>query len=402
MNYLADKSYLAVKPQADADTPIIPDVFMPLVSESIKVVPNFAADRRMKGLDWKSDEILKGSRKIEGDVSVYADPDNLAHIVNMVYAKGETTGSAGDGYTHPFTPGEGKNYSLDIPRGIYAQRIWGVRGDNLKLEFQDNKLVATISIKALGQFYTASLAVALTGTGMTSCVLKTDYDLRPTDGLKIGDKILIGAVELTLTSVNADGKTLGFASTTVTASIGDAVFLKAQTPTLPTQREPFYMGNALVGVALTSALADTAAASKATATPCYSVGVNLKNNLLDSPASGSTGPISLKNQVKEASLDLKRMFEDPTEYQRWIEAVKRGVTIICTGRFIKSDLTTSEKLTVKFHNVKTLTNDDPLEPGSYIFDTQNFEALYDSVDGKTVEIEIINRITASELGDDES
>jgi len=395
-NFLADKSYLAVKPQSVAGTPVIPTIFIALISESIRVNPNFTADRRMKGLDWKSDELLKGSRKIEGDISIFADPDALGHLLNMTYAKGSTTGDASNGYTHPFTPGDGKNYSLEIARGTFAQRIWGVRADNLKLEFQDNKMVATVSIKALGQFYTVSLALALTGAAQTSAVLSTDYDLRPTDGLVAGDVIQIKetagtTVNVTLLTVDADGKTVTFASTAITAAVGNAVALVAQTPSYGTQREPLYLGNTLVGFAATSALADTAAATKAAATPCYNLSTNFKNNLLDSPASGSTGPSVLLNQVKEADIEASQLFTDPIQYQKWIEYVKQAITFISTGRFIKSDLTTSEKLTVKYHKLKLMAHDEPLDVGQYLFDKQKFEALYDADDAKTIEVSLINR-----------
>ena len=402
MNYLADKSYLAVKPQNAPGTPTIPDKFIPLISESIRVNPNFAADRRMKGLDWKSDELLKGARMIEGDLVVYADADALAHILNMLYEKTGTTGNASDGYTHSFAPGEGQSYSIEISRGAFAQRIWGVRADNLKLEFQDNKMVATVSIKALGQFYTASLAVALTGPGMTSAVLSTNYDLRPADGLKIGDIIKIGSVNVTLTSINADGKTVGFISTAITASVGDPIFLVAQTPTYGNDREPFYFGNSLAGVGADETAASAAAAAKATATPCYNLSTNLKNNLLDAPASGSTGPSVLMNQVKEADVELSRLFENPTQYQKWIEFVKQAITVIATGRFIKTNLTTWEKLTIKYYKVKLLTNEEPLEIGQYIFDKQKFEALYDSGDAKAVEIELVDRVDGADLVNTES
>lgn len=398
MNYLANKSYLAVKPQAAATTPIIPTNFIPLISESIRVNPNYIADRRMKGLDWKSDDILKGTKTIEGDIVIHGDPDCLGHLLNMTYLKGTTTGDAAVGYTHPFTPGEGDFYSIEISRGVFAQRIFGARGDNLKLEFQDNKLVVTASIKALGQFYTASVGVALAGAS-TSLIFSTDSDLRPADGLCVGDVLRIvetagTTVDVTLLTVNADGKTVTFVSTPITAAVGQPVYLLAQTPSYANIKEPFYFGNTLVGVALTSALADTAAAAKATATPCYNLTTNFKNNLLSASASGSTGPSVIMNQVKEADLDISRLFETPVQWQRWIEYVKQAVTFITTGRFIKSDLSTSEKLTVKYHKIKLASEEQPLDVGQYIFDKQKFDALYDSGAAKTIEIELVNRTAA--------
>lgn len=389
-NYLAEKSYLAVKVQAVATTPVIPNVFIPLISESIRIKPNIEADRRLKGLDWKADDVLKGARTIEGVLKVFGGPETMGHILNMCYAKGTTTGSA-DGYTHPFLPGEAKSYCIDISRGIYAERIYGVKADNLKLSFDNNKLVAEVSIKALGKFYSASIATALTGAGMTTVVLSTDSDLRPTDGLVVGDVIIVGGVSITLTSVNADGKTLGFASISVTASIGDPLFLAAQTPSYGANDEPLYLGNALVGMGVDTTAADTAALTKAAATPCYDLSTELKNNLLDAQASGSTGPAILLGQTREAQVDVSRLFADPTQYQKWIEKIKQAMTWIITGRFIKSDFTTSEKLTIKFHKIKLIENEEPLEVGQYLFDKQKFEALYDASDAKSVEISLINR-----------
>lgn len=395
-NYLADSSYLAVKPQTDSTTPVIPTKFIPLLSESIRVNPNFTANRAMKGLSWKSDELLKGSRKLEGDIGIWADPDSIGHLFNMMYAKTSTTGDAASGYTHIFDPGEGDSYSIDIVRGIYAQRLWGVRGDNLKISFEDNKMKASISIKALGQFSSASLAVALTGAGMTAIVLSTNYDLRPTDGLVAGDKVNVGGVDITLTSVDSDGKTLGFASTTVTASVGDPVSLKAQTPSFTALQEPFYFGNTLVGIGADSSAADTAAASIATASPCYEVGMELMNNLLDQPASGYTGAGTLLNQVKSGTLDITRLFTDPTQFQKWVENVKQAVTIITTGRFIKTDLTTSEMLTFKINKTKLITNEEPLEVGQYIMDKQSFEMLYDSSDADSITVTLVNRTVGTD------
>lgn len=396
-NYLAEKSYLAVKPQIAATTPIVPTNFIPLLSESIRINPNFSANRAMKGLSWKSDELLKGPRQIEGDLEIWADPDSLSHFLNMMYVKTSTAGDAASGYTHIFDSGEGKSYTIDISRGIYAQRIYGARGNNLKFSFEDNKMKATISIKALGQFYSAGLAVALTGAGMTTAVLKTDYDLRPTDGLVAGDVVIIGGVELTLLTVNANGTTITFASTAVTAGVGDPVFLKAQTPSFTNLQEPFYFGNALVGFGADSAAADTAAATRATATPCYDLAMEIDNNLLDAPATGFTGPAALLNQIRSGTIDITRLFSDPTQFQKWIENAKQAVTAIVTGRYIKTDLTTSEKLTVKVNKTKLMTNEEPLTVGQYIMDKQKFEMLYDNTDGDAITITIVNRTIGTNL-----
>lgn len=390
MSVLAEKSYLAIKPQAAPGTVVIPTIHVPLESEGIKINNNFAADRRMKGMQWKSDEILAGARSIGGPISIWADPDTLGHILNMVMAKGSTTGDAANGYTHPFSPGEGKSYVIEIPRGSYAQRFWGCRGDNLKLEFQDQKLKASLDLKAIGQFSSAQLAVALTGAGITAAVFSTAFDPRPTDGLVVGDVVIIGGVEITITGIT-DERTIAFASTTVTASVGDDVYLKAQTVSLSTLSQPFYLRSTLVGVGTDSSTADTNAASRSLASECYDIVVNIKNNMLETPASGSFGASSILNRTKEAMLSLSRLFEDPAEHTKWLHRIKQAVTIIATGDFIKTDFTTSELFTLKFHKLKAMTNDQDLNMGEYIFDKQEFEALYDSGDAESIEIEVVNK-----------
>ena len=390
-NYLADNSYVAVKPESTEGTPVVPTTFIPLVGESIKTVLNLTPDRRMKGLDWKSDDVTRGIRRHEGDFVVHADPDTLGHLLNMTYAKGSTTGDAASGYTHPFTVGSPKSYTIEIKKGPYAQRYFGVKAESLKLDFVDGRMQATVAVKAMGQFSVGSLAAALTGAGMTSLVLATDYDMKPNSGLVVGDVITVGGVDITITSVNADGITVGFASISVTASVGDPVYLKAQAASFTNLKPPFYQGNALVGVGANETAATTAAGAKSTATPMYEFSVSFMNNLLDAPASGSQDPVKLLPQVREATLTVSQLFETVAQHQAWLNAAKQAITEIVKGTFIKSDFTTWEKLTLKFHKVKLTANDEPLEVGSYIFDKQAFEALYDSADAKALSIELVNR-----------
>lgn len=397
MNYLADKSYLALKPQSDAFTPVVPTIHVPLVSESIKVNPNVTADRRMKGLDWKSNDVSKGERPVSGDLTVWGDVDTLAHLFNMMHLKGSTTGNGTGGYTHPFTNGEGDNYTIEIPRGAYAQRFWGVRGDKLNISFSDNKMMAKLSIKALGHWYSGTLAVALTGAGMTELVLKQEYSLTPNKGLVVGDVLVVGGVEVTLSSVDADGITVGFSSTSVTASVGDAVYLKAQTPSYTFTSEPLTVNNTLVGVGADDSAADTAAGSVSTAQQVDSLEIEFMNNLLEAKQLGVEGTGRLLNQVRECQIKMKKMFEDPDQHRKWIEEVKQAITVIGRGKFIKSDFSTEEKLTIKFYNVKLTDNGEQLNVGGYIFDEQTFEALYDTGDAKAFTVDIVNRIAGTTL-----
>ncbi len=393
MNYLTDNSYLALKPETTPGTAVIPDTFVPLVSESIKSDVAFKADRRMKGLSWKSDDLLQGERKHEGDIVVYADADNLGHLLNMTLSKGTTTGNA-TGYTHPFTVGEPDSYTIEIQKGPFAIRYFGVKADSLRLEFEDGLLKATASVKARGQFSVATLKEALSGS-VTSLKLAHNYDDRPNTGLAVGDKITIkldsGAYQdITLTSVNVDGETVGFASSSITAAAGNPIYLKAQTPSYTNLSKPLTRGDTLVGIAATSALATTAAGAKSTATPIYDLVIDIKNNLFDAPATGSKDPYQLLTQLRESQITISRLFESEDQRQKWFDMTKQAITMIILGSVITGG-TTKEQLTIKFHKVKLLENNYTAELGSLIQEDQSFEALYDAGDAMALEVSLVNK-----------
>lgn len=386
-NYLADKSYMALKPQASPTAAVVPDTFIPLIEESIKVSQGYEADRRMKGLDWKSDDLLKGPRTVEGDLVFYADGESLGHALNMCYLKGSTTGDA-DGYVHPFTVGSGKHYTVEVSRGPFAYRYWGVRADRLVKANDNNKIRLTLTVAALGEFSVRSLGVALSGAS-TSAELSQEYDLRPADGLVVGDVIRIGGVDVTLTSVDANGRTVGFSSTSITAAAGTQVALLAQVPSY-SALPPLLMGDTLVGFGDNEAAATTAAGSRATAVPCYDLSETWGNNLLKAPASGFHGPAVLLNQVREAMVECGQLFETPELRRRYLETAPRAMTVISTGKYVSPAHTSSHRLTVKYLKVKLMEHDDPLQVGEYVFDRQTFEALYDAGEAAAIEIELVN------------
>ena len=388
--YLSDNSYLAIKPESVAGTAVIPTNFVPLVSESIKTVVNHSADLRMKGITWKSSDLLRGNRTHEGDVVVLGDPDTLGHFLNAVMTKGSTTGDA-DGYTHPFTVGNGDTYTIEIKRGLYTQRYFGVYIDTLKLDFLDGQLQITASIRAMGQFSVGSVGVALTGAGMTSLTLDDEYDINPNRGLVIGDVLNINGTDVTLTSVNANGHDVGFASTSVTASVGDNVYLKPQTASIASLQDPFYFGNMLVGFGVDAAAAATAAAAVSTATAVYDLSITLKNNLFSQNGSSRFDPVQIFAQTREAQIQLKQIFESAVQRQKWADRTKQAMVIIGKGKFIKSDFSTQEKITLTFNKVKLLENENAIKVGEAIVDEQSFEVLYDSSDAAAMSASLINR-----------
>jgi len=393
MQYLSDNAYLAIKAESVAGTAVVPDVFVPLVSESIQTVVNHSPDQRIKGLGWKNSDMLRGFRSHEGEVVVLGDPDTIGHFLNMVFNKSATSGDATNGYTHTFvatTPSAMPDtYTVEIKKGDHVVRYFGVRVDEMKLEFSDGQLQITASIKAMGAFQSANLGVTSAGA-VTSITLDDEYDISPNRGLAVGDKLDCGGVEIVLTSVNSNGIAVGFSSITVGKSAGEKIFLKPLTVTLPTLQDPFYLGNIIAGFGADESTATTNATQSAS-TPLYDLAITFKNNLFSQNGSNRIDPVLVSPTLTEAQIECKQLFADTTQLNKWLTRAKQAITFKFQGKFIKTDFTTQELLTLKFHNVKLLENGEPLKVGEFIMDEQAFEALYDSVDAKAITCTLVNR-----------
>lgn len=388
--YLSDSQYLAIKPEATPGTAVLPTIFVPLVSENIKTNVNHSADRRMKGVSWKGNDLLRGNRTHEGDIVILCDPDNLGHILNLAMAKGSTTGDATNGYTHPFTTGAGKSYTFEISKGAYAMRLFGVYIEEVKISFSDGQMQATLSITAMGQFSVGELGVALSGS-VTTLTFDDNYDINPTRGLAVGDVVTIGTDNLTILTIAANGYGITFTSTPLTYSVGEQIYLKPLTVSNPTLQDPFYMGNVLVGVGVDETAATTAASTRATATPVYDVEISFKTNPFKKNGTSRFDPTQIIPGTREATITLSRLLENENQRTAFLSRTKQAITLVATGKNIKTDFTTFELLTMKFYKVKLVENENALSVGELIYDKQTFEVLYDDVAAKAMDVTLINR-----------
>ena len=397
MPELAEKSYLAIKAETTEGTAVIPTVHLPLESEDLVSQLNLSADRRMYGNDWETNNLSAGERTHQGTLKLWADPDTLGYILDMCLVKGSTTGSAEAGYTHPFTPGNPQSYTIEVPRDRFAYRYFGVKGSELGLAFDEGKLKATVNVIGTGHFSVASTRDALTGASSTTIVFTQDYDLEPTRGLVAGDVLIINPddtdeEEATIDSVGADGVTITLTgAVTKSQDAGVNVALKAQTASFGTLQKPLFLGDLLVGYAATAALAETAAATKAAATPAQDIEFAYNNNMMNAPFSQQRDNSQLLPKMKQATLTIKKLFENPEQHLKWLNIVKQAVSLITRGELIKTTATTTRnQLKITLHKALLETNGNPLEIGEYIYDEQVFKAAYDTSDAKALTVEVIN------------
>ena len=395
-NYIADLSYLAIKEETTEGVAVKPTVFLPLESVELKTNPNHTPDRRMYGTDFEALDLSQGERSHAGTIKVWGDPDTLGHFLNMFLKKGVTTGSAGDGYTHPFTVENPSTYTVEFPKGDYAQRFFGVKGDELRLLFEEAKLKIEADVKAMGQVSVMKTLSALVGASDTVVQFSQEYDLEPNRGLAATDQLVFepGTVNeetKTISSIDANGYEITLsAPVTNSHDAGTLVYLKKQTISRSTLQKPFFFGDVRVGFGATKALATTAAGSKATATPIHEFGITFKNNLLAAPTTNYRDPVKLLPQFKSCDLMIKKLFETPEQHQKWLQLIKQGICFIFMGEMINIATPTNNKFTFALHNAKLIDNEEPLNVGEYIMDEQNLKALYDVSDALALTVELVN------------
>lgn len=396
-NYLANLSYLALKKETTEGVAVIPDVFLPLESSDLVTNLNLSDDGRMMGNRWKTHKLFKGERTHEGNISVWGDPDTLGYILDMTMKKESTAGDGDVGYTHNFEPGNSNSYTIEIPRGDVCFRYFGVKGDELKFDFEEEKLKAELTVKCMGHFSASTLRDAVSSG--TSIALKQDYDLEPARGLVVGDTLVLSPgtaeeEEVEISAIAADKITITVGSAiTKSHAAGATVYLKAQTPTISaTLQKPLFLGNALMGFGTTAALAETAASSKTTATPCWDISLDYKNNLFAAHGSHYLEPVKLLPQENELEVEVRKLFETADARQKYLDGIKQGVSLIVSGELIKTTpATTKNYLKINLHNAQIKELQNSLTKGEYIFDEQTFGACYDDSDGKAVTVVVCNK-----------
>lgn len=391
--YLADTSYLAIKPETTENVPVKPNIFIPLESSDVKTDMSYKADRRMRGIDFETNDLSPGERKHSGSIKVWGDPDNLAHILNMCMTKGTTTGDATNGYVHPFTVGNAlKSYTIEMPKGNYCQRFFGVKGDHLNLKFEDAKLKATLDIMAAGQFSAARLAANTSGAA-TALTMSQDYDLEPNRGLIVGDVLTVGVgtvnqENVTITTINANGVGIGFTAMANAHVAGDVIMLNPQTVSNTVLQRPFMFGDVVLDFAADAATAVTNAGAKSTATPVYDLEIDYNTNLLAGPTTNYRDPSVILPQVKQATLGTKQLFTMPDQHTAWLNDLKQSIALFMRGMILG---TNRYQLKFVMHKALLEMNSNPLNVGNYIYDEQKFRAAYDDTDGKALTVEVTNK-----------
>lgn len=393
---LSNLGYLGLKKETTKGTFVIPNTFVPIYEETLSTKTNLDMDNPIVGNKFDIFQHLKGQRDHTGTIKFLAEPNTLGYFFDMFMTKGTTTG--GGPYTHPFTMSATSNpnaYTVEILRGKVVCRYAGVEVNEMTLDWDANKGVASVNVSALKSFTVRQLASS-GGVSGTTITLDATYDTAPTEGLVAGDLLTFEAtdgsssVNTTVASVTS-GTVFEVASGTGISN-SDFVFLRAQTPTY-TLKEPLKWSRTNFQFA---ADASTAAGQAATAQTQVESGSTwtLTHAMLPGEGakrSGSFDPAALVRGQAGAKVKVKRFFDNVDDEHRFIANQKRALVI-----HHYSDNTTvgDEELRMTFNNLHQEGAVKSLNTGDIIFDEIDYSAQYDSSDGSGFAVTVINNVSS--------
>jgi hypothetical protein len=387
--YPTNTSYLMVKKETTAGTPVIPNVTIPLFSESLVTQMNHVQITNMVGLRDMVYKVVTGKRNHSGQLTVRAEPNTANHLFSMILARGNVSGSGP--YTWPFTLGASDSYTIGLLKGPAEFRYWGVKASQLQPNLvEGNLLQFQLTVAALGSFTFREVS-SVTGTGPTTITLKTNYDAIPNKGLVVGD--VIEALDVstgnlltgTVTAVNANGTQLTVSQNLSVLTSGDILYIKAQTPS------PSLLGD-LLWSRTEFREADTAASALTAAAQNVLEGSNWVlthelNNDTGEQFAGSADPSVLIHTQGKIELNISRNLTDGLEQNRFLTRTNRAFVI-------RHFVDTGYEIRVTVNSAVPLTDEIALNTGEVVKADQSFVGEYNTSDAQAFDIKVLNNLSS--------
>jgi hypothetical protein len=396
---LASLGYLKIGKEATRGVAVFAPVDVPLYSETIFPKLNLQTNNPIIGNPFGVYNIFPGQRDHQGDLVIMAEPKTLPHFLQMLLDRVSTTPNGSGVYTHLFKLGSPNaseaSYTIDILKGDIVHRFYGCEIDSLAPEWNnDADMRLKLTISALGQVSIVPIASGAT----TSITLDTSYDPAPGKGLVVGDTLTIVHVvngvqstteAATIAAISSDYLTLTVSTLSGSYSSGDYLYIAKRTVS-PNIGTPFNWSRTEFRFGSTAL-----AALSATHTPLEKGSVfEIKNNFEDNKGarrSGSYDPVSLVRKQGDATLTVKKFFNDGIELNDFLKINKRACVIRMFGSLISG--TTFNELQITFNNMKVMESPDPLTAGDIIYLNQKLQPQYDTTDQQALSISVINSVS---------
>lgn len=387
---LANLGYGALGVESSFGTPVTPSIFFPVYKESLTMDMAIDLDNPVMGSRSNPFAVYPGMREFVGSLTVQGEPNTMQHWLNMLYTQGSITGSGP--YTHPYTEGDAKSYTIDILKGQQVQRYFGVQADKISPTFNKDKMELNVDVAALGSFQVGSIATVST----VSITLDTTFQSNPNLGLVAGDLVavvdptgVVATLNTTIASsgVNSDGITVTLSDSAAAFSAGALLLLRGQTPSYAL-KTPFLFAKTTLKFG-----SDLTAAASATALP---VEEGMKWELMHSfetkggaKRSGNFNPASLPRTQTEAGLTIKRFFDVPDDIDYYQRTISRACIITHT-----SGASNEYSLTIKLPALYQQKPKQPLESGKIMYNEIDYKAAYSSGAGYLVDATVINNLSS--------
>lgn len=383
---LGNLGYLMLGKEPTKGTPVIPSTAIPIYKESFNTKLNHDEDNPIVGLNVMPWNMYMGLRDHEWSFTALGDPNIAQPIFDMTMTQGTVIGA--NPYTHPYTAGSAKSYTVDVLKGQVVHRFWGVEAEEVEVGFNKNKMELSPKGSALGSFVVREIASVSTNT----ITLAPTYDPAPNKGLVATDLVRVmkadgsTSLDTTVTSVNADGVTVVLGASAAAYVAGDFLFLRPQTPTY-NLLTPFLWAKTQYRFGATAA-----AALSATHTPIEEGSgkwkiMNPFENKGGSQRSGSFDPSVLLRLQANAEIDVKTFFDIPDTTNEFLGVKGKSLVV---RHFAGSS--NQYELRLTFNNCIIKDSKRELDSGKIIYHELNYKPVYNSVDGQLMDIKIINNI----------
>lgn len=383
--------YIAFSTETSPGVPsVTPSVFGLIDDETITTNYNLEDQDPIFGNPAQTFQVLAGLRDHKGDITMIAEPNTAAHAVDMLLARGSSTGS--DPYTWPFTLSATalpKSKTVDISTGNVVKRFVGVQASKIALSQSKNQLMLKVSVSALGSFQGGVLASAPTGTGPYTIVFDTTYDTDPTAKLVMGDLIRFykasdgTTVDATVASIT-DAKTITTTTDVTTMAQGDIMYLRPQTPSF-TLLSPFLWSNTQFCFGATASAALSAAQTRLEQGSTWEVDYGFESDS-GSQRSGSADPASLVRMLGKPSLNIKKFFDTPDDVINFNQLNKTA----CVVRHYAYSGGKTYELRITLNHLVT---DDPLpkiKSKAINYSDIKYATQYSQSDSQICDIKVIN------------
>lgn len=383
---LSNLGYVGVIKEVTKGTALTPTDYLQAYDETLTTNGNFVDQQPIFGNKFETYTTLQGQRSHKGDMTLVAEPNTTARLADMLFTKISTTGAGP--YTHVFgLTGNANSYTVDISSGSVVRRYYGVEASSLSPDWNDNEMRWKVSVSALGSFVGREIATVSTNT----ITLKTDYDPAPNKGLVASDLVRLykqstgATTDTTVTTVNPDGITVVLGASAAAYAAGDMIYLRPATPAftlLPTflwARTEFRPG-ATAAAALSAAQLRVEQGSSFELTHGF-------NNEDGEARSGGFDPASLARVTGNASLDIKRFFDNVDDVTLFNNLAKSAWVL---RHF--SGPTSQYEARVTFNNVKTDSPMPTLKAGELQFSELSYHPNYDTTDSQAILFTVINNL----------